>query len=183
MPIREFDYSKAEFTSDIDNPRKLHKHHQRERARGSKGIPKTSSRTPKDQLPRGIPDTIYPDGAYFRRISLSNYVEVLTGIKLYDENVQKGLHNKKYRKQKWFLEFPHSGLKIRIKTYREGTEILWNLREAIKDVLERYYVTSYDPMGVFRTYIPIIAHLSSNRNPRVRLQRGPSTSPCFLACI
>lgn len=124
-----------------------------------------------------VADTIYPDGMALVRVGPRRYRERLTGIELVGEFVAEWS-----QKIDWKLVFPRTGLELQLGYRIDGQRALYEFREAVKNVLARYLVTSRSPDGRIWQYIvdpnPLTRFGSHTRN-----KPGGKSSPTFLACL
>lgn len=136
-------------------------------------------------------DEVYPDGKHIDRIDFATYRDRWTGIVLkgiYRNNkvtVRRHKRQQQYTVGYWVLIFPRTQAEVRVANRKEGLQIIWEIREAMKDVLGNYFATVYSPDGRLRTFI-------ANPNPVIRHHRGGNklgaarstlSSPVFLACL
>lgn len=135
------------------------------------------------------PDVIYPDGVGLVREAPNVYRERLSGIvltsnikELQKKNKQKGSLRTPYRSTQWKIVFPITGIELNVPSRKEGIKIIWEYREAIKNVMERYFVSSRGPNGRIFTFIPNFDPINHAASTRVR-KVGAASSPVFLACV
>lgn len=166
---------------------------ERKKLKKNKDFPRKDQELPwpKD-VHKYEPNIVGPDGMAIVRIAKTTYRERLTGVILKADRKAgiikdhkfygKGSIIRTYNSFNWRLIFPETGIELRVKTRREGMQILWEIREALKRVMERYFVSTRSPDGRIRAYMydpdPFGRHI-----PKRRRKLGALGSPTFMACV